>query len=56
MTYLNTGTWRRVQAPVRTLGGIEFQEHYEETLLCVYPYSLRSLTGRYEFRRYVRGR
>jgi len=30
MTYLNTGTWRRVQAPVRTLGGIEFQEHYPQ--------------------------
>ena len=56
MTYLNTGTWRRVQAPVRTLGGIGFQEHYHETLLCVHPYRLRPLTGRYEFRQNVRGR
>jgi UDP-2,3-diacylglucosamine pyrophosphatase LpxH len=55
MTYLNTGTWRRVQTPARSLSGINFQKYYEETLLCVNRLENRERHGRYEFLRYVRG-
>jgi hypothetical protein len=55
MTYLNTGTWRRVLTPARSLNGVIFQSYYQETLLCVNRLTDRQEHGRYEFLRYVRG-
>jgi UDP-2,3-diacylglucosamine pyrophosphatase LpxH len=55
MTYLNTGTWRKVHSPVRSLGRVAFHDSYQETLLCVHRVALAEKNGRYELRRYVRG-
>lgn len=55
MTYLNTGTWRRVHSPVSKLGKVAFREAYHEALVCVHRRSLAAQNGRYELRRYVRG-
>lgn len=55
MTYLNTGTWRRVQSPVRSLGRVAFGESYQESLVCVHRVALAQKNGRYELKRYVRG-
>lgn len=56
MTYLNTGTWRRVQAPVRSRGRVAFREAYHEALVCVHRVALTKQNGRYELKRDVRGR
>lgn len=55
MTYVNTGTWRRIQSPVRTLRGIAFKGAYHETLTCVHRLELLERHGRFELRSYVRG-
>jgi len=55
MTYLNTGTWRRVHSPVRSLGRIAFQEAYYESMVCVHRVALAEQNGRFELKRYVRG-
>jgi len=56
ITYLNTGTWRRVQSPVRKFGRVAFREAYHEALVFVHRRTLAAQNGRYELRRYVRGR
>lgn len=54
VTYLNTGTWRRVHRQVGTSRTRSFHTYNEETLLCVYQRG--STAGvRYDFRRHVRG-
>lgn len=55
MTYLNTGTCRRVQVPVRTHGTVAFQEVYREALVCVHRRQYADSLGRYELARHVRG-
>lgn len=55
MIYLNSGTWRRVQAPALSGGRVVFHESYQETVLCVHRTRLAATKGRYELRRYARG-
>jgi UDP-2,3-diacylglucosamine pyrophosphatase LpxH len=55
MTYLNTGTWRRVNAAVSAgAGSTQFDCFYDETLLCVHRRDHRDGL-RYEFTRRTRG-
>lgn len=55
MTYLNSGTWRRVQAPALSGGQVVFQSSYQESVLCVHRICLAKTKGRYELRQYARG-
>lgn len=55
ITYLNTGTWRRVYLQVpQADGSAAFATYNEETMLCVYRRIGDNPPG-YEFRRNVRG-
>ena len=52
MTYLNSGTWRRVQKPVRSLGPVAFSETFDGALVCVYRRDMLAAIGnRFELMR-----
>lgn len=45
MTYFNSGTWRRVYSPVRSLGNVAFVKSFRGALVCVHRLDLLSQTG-----------